>query len=112
VAPEPEPIPEPKPIIPLDDAAELAMLAVWTAEAPKFSAPDGLAMPANSSVFLTFVPLKAGTFEVGDDSRLGALRAFGTIAGPGGDPLAGAGGDPLAGAGGDGANRSSADDRT
>jgi hypothetical protein len=59
------------------------MLAVWTAEAPKFSAPDGLAMPANSSVFLTFVPLKAGTFEVGDDSRLGALRAFGTIAGPG-----------------------------
>jgi hypothetical protein len=64
---------------PLDDAAELAMLAVWTAEAPKFSAPDGLEMPANSSVFLTFVPLKAGEFEVGDDSRLGAFRAFGTI---------------------------------
>jgi len=78
-APKPEPIPEPEPIIPLDDAAELTMLAVWTAEAPKFSAPDGLAIPANSSVFLTFMPLKAGTFEVGDGSRLGALRAFGTI---------------------------------
>jgi hypothetical protein len=76
---EPEPVPEQVPIIPLDDAAELAMLAVWTAEAPKFSAPDGLPMPANSSVFLTFVPLTAGTFEIGDDSRLGAIRAFGTI---------------------------------
>ena len=36
-------------------------------------------MPANSSLFLTFIPLKSGVYEIADDSRIGALRTFGTI---------------------------------
>ena len=78
-APAPEPIIEPAPILPLDEATELALLADWTANAPQFSAPDGLPMPANSSLFLTFIPLKPGVFDFADDSRIGALRTFGTI---------------------------------
>ena len=79
LGPGPPPEPAPAPIIVLDDAAKLALLTNWTAQAPRFAAPDGLELPANSSVFLTFMPLKAGTFEIGDGSRFAGLAATGTI---------------------------------
>ncbi len=79
LGPAPPPEPAPAPIIVLDDAAELALLTNWTAQAPRFAAPDGLELPANSSVFLTFMPLKSGTFEIGDGSRFAGLAATGTI---------------------------------
>lgn len=63
----------------LNDADELALLAEWTTQAAAFAAPEGLYLPPNSSVFLTFVPLRAGTYEVEDDARIAGIGAKGTV---------------------------------